>query len=48
MESKIWHKRTYLRTRNILTDIENTFLVAEGEREEWNRSSRVVDANYYI
>ena len=32
MESKIWHKRTYLPNRNRLTDIENRLVVAKGER----------------
>ena len=31
MESKIWHKRAYLQNRNRLTDIENRFVVANGE-----------------
>ena len=30
MESKIWHKRTYLQNRNRLTDIENRLVVAKG------------------
>ena len=36
VESKIWHKRTYLRNRNRLTDIENRLVVAKGE-EGWGR-----------
>ena len=31
MESKIWHKWTYLRNRNRLTDIETRLVVAMGE-----------------
>ena len=31
MESKIWHKRTYLQNRNRLTDIENRVVVTKGE-----------------
>ena len=31
MESKIWHKRTYLQNRNRLIDIENRPVVAKGE-----------------
>ena len=31
MESKIWHKWTYLWNRNRLTDIENRLAVTEGE-----------------
>ena len=32
MESKIWHKLTYLQKRNRLTDIENKLMVTKGER----------------
>ena len=32
VESKIWHKRTNLKNRNRLTDIENRPVVANGER----------------
>ena len=32
MESKIWHKRTYLWNRNRLTDIEVKLVVAKGEK----------------
>ena len=31
VESKIWHKLTYLQNRNRLTDIQNRFVVAMGE-----------------
>ena len=31
VESKIWHKWTYLRNRNRLADIENRLVVAKGE-----------------
>ena len=31
VESKIWHKWTYLRNRNRLTDIENKLMVTKGE-----------------
>ena len=31
VESKIWHKRTYLQNRKRLTDIQNRFVVAKGE-----------------
>ena len=34
VESKIWHKWTYLWNRNRLTDIENRLVVAKGERDE--------------
>ena len=36
VESKIWHKWTYLQNRNRLTDIENKLMVTKGERE-WGR-----------
>ena len=31
VESKIWHKRTYLQDRNRLTDIKNRLVFAKGE-----------------
>ena len=31
VESKIWHKWTYLQNTNRLSDIENRFVVAKGE-----------------
>ena len=31
IESKIWHKWTYLQNKNRLTDVENRFVVAKGE-----------------
>ena len=31
VESKIWHKWTYLWNKNRLTDVENRFVVAKGE-----------------
>ncbi len=44
------HKRTHLQNRNRLTDIENTPVVAKGEREGvgWTGSLGLVDANYYV
>ena len=33
MGSEIWHKRTYLKNRDRLTDIENRLVVAKGEGE---------------
>ena len=33
VESKIWHKRTYLQKRNRFTDIENRLVVAKGKGE---------------
>ena len=47
VESKIWHKWTYLWNRNRLTDLENRLVVAKGEEEgvEWNESLEIVDAN---
>ena len=46
MESKIWHKQTYLQNRNRLTDIENRLVVAKGSREGvgWTGSLELVDA----
>ena len=35
MESKIWHKRTYLQNRNRVTDIENRLAVAKGKQKGW-------------
>ena len=36
METKIWHKLTYLQNRNRLTDLENRLVVAKGrEGESW-------------
>ena len=50
VKSKIWHKWTYLQTRNRLTDIENRPVVAKrrGEGVEWIESLGLVNANYYI
>ena len=31
METKIWHKRTYLQNRNRLIDIDSRLMVAKGE-----------------
>jgi len=47
VESKIWHKLTYLWNRNRLTDLENRLVVAKGEGEgvEWTESLEIVDAN---
>ena len=46
---KIQQKRTYLRKRNRLTDIENRLVVAKGEGVGEGRigSLGLVDANYY-
>ena len=30
MESKIWHRGTYLQNRNRVTNLENTLVVAKG------------------
>ena len=50
MESKIWHKWTYLRNKNSHTDIENRLVAAkeEGGREGWTGSLGLADANYFI
>ena len=34
VESKIWHKWTYLQNRNRFTDMENKLIVTKGERGE--------------
>ena len=34
VESKKWYKWTYLQNRNRLTDIENKFMVTNGERDK--------------
>ena len=31
MESKLWHRQTYLQNRNRFTDMENRLVVAKGE-----------------
>ena len=54
VESKIWHKRTYLQSSNRLIDIENRLVVAKGKvgggglGEGWAGIWGLVDANYYI
>ena len=49
MESKVWHKRTYLQNRNRLTDVENRLVVAkEEERVGWKGSLGLAVANYYL
>ena len=50
VESKIWHKWTYLWNRNGLSDIGNRLVVAKGKgvHEGWNGSLELADANYYI
>ena len=46
VESKIWHKWTYLQNRNRLTDIENRLVVAKEEGR--TGSLQLADVNYYI
>ena len=48
VESKIWHKWTYLQNRNRLIDIENRLVVAKGQGEGWIGSLGLADANCYI
>ena len=36
MESKIWHKLTYLQNRSRLTDLENRLVFDGGEGKEWD------------
>ena len=45
-----WHKWTYLRNRNRLTDIENRLVVAKGEREGegWIGRLGLANTNYYV
>ena len=49
MTSKIQHKGIYLLNKNRLTDIENRFVVAKGERGSEGRTESVglTDTNYY-
>jgi len=49
VESKIWHKCTYLQTRKGLTDMENRLVVVK-EEAGWGGTGNLglVDANYYI
>ena len=50
VESKIWHKPTYLQNRNRLQDTEKKIVIANGEGKEvgWTRSLGLIDANYYV
>ena len=50
VESKTWHKQTYLWNRNSLADIENTPVVAQVEDvgEGWIRRLGLADTNYCI
>ena len=36
VESKIWHKWTYLQSRNWLTDVENRLIIAKGKGNGMN------------
>ena len=51
VDSKMWHKLTYLQNRNRCTDMENRLVVAKGEGEGegvgWT-GSLGVDAHCYI
>ena len=50
MESTMWHKWTYLRNRNRLSDIEHKLVVAkrvEGEEQGWIMSLGLANANHY-
>ena len=46
MESKIWHKQTYLQKRKRLTDMENRLVVVKGEGRIG--SLGFVDAKWYV
>ena len=48
MESKIWHKLTYLQNRNRLMGIENKLVVAKVGGVRWTRSLGLIDGNCYI
>ena len=50
VESKIWHKWTYLQNRNRFMVIKNRLVIAKekGEGVGWTGSLELVDANYYI
>ena len=50
VKSKIWHRLTYLQSRNRLKGNENRLMVAEGEGDGEGRTGSVgiADVNYYI
>ena len=50
IESKIWHKYTYLQNSNRLTTLDNRFLVAKGAGVVVGSAERIglVNTNYYI
>ena len=51
VESKTWHKSTYLWKRNRLTDTENILMVARdwgAVEKQWIGSLGLEDANHYI
>ena len=46
VESKIWHKWTYLWNRNRITDIQNRLVVVKGEG--WSGRLGLADVSFYI
>ena len=50
VESKIWHKWTYLWNKTDSTDIDNRLVVAKWEQVEEGRAGNLelADANYYV
>ena len=48
VESRRWHKWTYLWNRNRLTDVKNRLVVAKGRGKRRTESFELADANYYI
>ena len=51
VESKIWHKWTYLWNKNTIMDIENRLVVTKGKgvlRKRWSGSLGLADVSFYI
>ena len=48
VESKIWHKQTYLGNKNRLTDIENRFVIAKRDRRIENLQIQFVCVCVYV
>ena len=47
VESKTWHRWTYLQKRNRLTDMKNRLVVAKEEEVGPTRGLGLIDENYY-
>ena len=50
VESKIWHRCSYVQNRDSLTDMDSRLVVAKGEGEgvRSTESLGLIGANYYI